>query len=275
MAIEITEEHLRNLIVVKRDALVERLNNLVDNDEEQQLIMNALDEAYNILTSLSYIFQYSSNIKVWKHATDLDRKDIFSCFGNYETVIGESAKAFVYEKINDYFSQSAFTLKELDWFYLDFITAVAYRSNVSRLSDQDFAQVYPNIYSAIQKYDDNGFFPLALLVIWTLIKWVIGIFVLIIMWGIAEKGDAVFGYIAVALIFLRIYLFYRNFNKWNALKKASMQKLFKLKKLYSVLSDTNLHWDLIAEDAKACRDNDLDLPIALHTAIKRDELHTV
>lgn len=275
MAIEITEEHLRNLIVVKRDALVEKLNNLVDDDEEQQLIMSALDEAYKILNSLSYIFQYSANIEVWKHATDLDRKDIFSCFGNYETVIGENAKAFVYEKINDYFSQSVFTLKELDWFYLDFITAVAYRSNVSRLSDEDFAQVYPNIYAAIAKFDDNGFFPLARLVIWTLIKWAIGIYILIVMFGVAGNGDAVFAYIAIALIVLRIYLFYRNFNKWNALKKASMHKLFKLKKLYSVLSDTNLHWDLIAEDVKDCRDNDLDLPIALHTAIKRGTLHNI
>jgi hypothetical protein len=89
------------------------------------------------------------------------------------------------------------------------------------------------------------------------------------MFGVAASGNAVFAYIAIGLILLRAYLFYRNFNRWNALKKLSMQKLFKLKKLYSVLSATNLHWDLIAEDVKACRDSDLDLPIALHTAIKR------
>lgn len=269
MTIEITQEHLTNLIVAKRDKLVERLNNLVDNDEEQQLIMSALDEAYKILSALPYIFQYSVSGDVWRHATDLDKKDVFSCFGSFETVIGADAKAFVYEKINDYFSQKLFVLDELDWFYLDFITAVAYRSNVNRLSDEDFAEVYPTLYSAIQKFDDKGFVPLIGLAIWTLIKWAIGIYVLVVMFGVAASGNAVFAYIAIGLILLRAYLFYRNFNKWNALKKLSMQKLFKLKKLYSVLSDTNIHWDLIAEDVKACRDCDLDLPIALHTAIKR------
>jgi predicted transcriptional regulator with HTH domain len=153
------------------------------------------------------------------------KKEIFDCFGNVETVIGEEAKSFVFEKINDYFSQKLFVLDELDWFYLDFITAVTYRSNVNRLSDEDFAEVYPSLNSAIQQYDNKSFVPLIGLVLWTLVKWLIGICVLIVMFGVAERGDMVFAYIAIGLILLRIYIFYKNFNRWNQLKKLSMQIL--------------------------------------------------
>jgi hypothetical protein len=269
MATEISLDYLHKLLVSEWESITNSLESLNDSYEEQERIELAQKKIKEIYDALPYIFQYSANSGVWKHIADLDSKTYFENFGNYETITKDEVKDFIYEKVNDYFSQSLIKFKEIDWFYLDFITAVSYRVNANKLSDLNLSEIYPNLYSAIQKYDDKGFFPLFKLCAWTLVKWAVALYLLVVMFGMASSGNEAVGYIAVALILLRIYLFYRDFTKFSLLEKISKQKLAKLKKLYAVFNDKNLHWDLIEQDVRACRDCDLELPIALHTAIKR------
>jgi hypothetical protein len=269
MAYSITKKRISDILIARRNQFEEK-SSLVANDSavSAQLAKSILT-ANELLSDLSWLFKYPVSDEEWAHVDNLDSTSNFNCFGKYEFVTDDEVYRFICERVEMYFSQDFVRDEELDFFYIDYMVAVSYRYLSKKMGDTDFSLAYPKLNRAMDKFDGDNIWALIYYVLGKLIKYLIYTFIFVILVGMHSDGNELAGIVAIALVIYKIYTWVAQAKKLSKLKAITRSKLNKLKKLYELMSDGVVRWQVFSDDVKLLRSLDVDLPIAILSAINK------
>lgn len=270
MANVITKKRIRELLAEKRDALVLQRDAEVDGTEMRAALDGAIGYVTDLLADVEWLFKYPRNEEQWEHVSNLDSAAIFDTFGKYEIVTEDDVYNFLCERIKSYFELHCIQDDELDFFYIDYALAVSYRYQAKKMGDADFAKAFPKLSAAIEKWDGERVSALVYYIVLKLVKYVAMILLLLVLVAYASEGSTFAGLLAAGLVGYKIYSWVSQVRKFTKLKEQTSGKLQKLKKTYELLADGVVRWKVLADDAKLLREIDVDLPLAIHTAIERN-----
>jgi hypothetical protein len=121
----------------------------------------------------------------------------------------------------------------------------------------------------MDKFDGDNIWALIYYVLGKLIKYLIYTFIFVILVGMHSDGNELAGIVAIALVIYKIYTWVAQAKKLSKLKAITRSKLNKLKKLYELMSDGVVRWQVFSDDVKLLRSLDVDLPIAILSAINK------
>ncbi len=261
MLATVTKAELLNSVVLIRETLCHQ------HMEESAEVDKIIDACNSVSNDLTWFFKYTNDDETWSHVANLATTSPFSTFLSVDTVATENVSTFLYELAENYFSQDIVKVDLLDWFYLDFISAVHYRVLTKQYSDYDFKSSFPVIHAAIQKFDGDNYLALLSYGFFKLLKYAIGFFVLVVLFSLAAEGSLASGLFGASLILYKIYSLYSEVKRYHVLQTKSVVKLNRFQKFYDLFSSRTVRWDLVTEDIKNFRVLDIDFPLAIDTAI--------
>jgi hypothetical protein len=237
---------------------------VVASQENETEITSLYQDMY---TNIDWMFRYVADKKTWSHVENLELVNPFDTFIGVDTVATENVSSFLYERAEIYFKQSHFKTSELDWFYLDYVVAVTYRSLLNQYDENDYKTAYPSIYKAIDGYGRSGFFPLLKYVGISLVKnsLIFGISIFLIL--MALDGNALLSIFGIGLIIWKFYGWYSQRSLFRKLNEKSSFNLSQINYLYKLFADGCVRWDLLEYEIKRLRDLSIDLPLVLDTAV--------
>ena len=267
-------------ITVTRTQLTERLREILDPILNRHLSENLVRDASsddsifveccrNISNDLCYMFGYTADGEIWSHIDNLATTNPFPNFFGLSINMLEFAEVsnFLYDKAEAYFSQDLVRLKELDWFYLDFVIAVSYRVLSKAYGDKDFAAAYPVLSKAINDFHGSNYWVLVKYILLKLVKNSLVVGLVIFLFFVAADGHTWAGLLGGSLFALKLYRWFSQIRMYGKLNLKSKERLEQIVNLYKLFSNGIVRWDLLEQDIKRFRVLGIEFPLAIDTAI--------
>jgi len=267
-----TKEILVKILVDIRNPVVDREFGGRSNDDSSNQDLPLIKSCNSLINDLDWMFRYTLDEQNWSHIENLGIESPFKNVMSIDIVASKNISDFLFERAESYFSQNLIKKDELDWFYLDFIVAVNYRVQAKKLSDDDFSSSYPNLWKAIEKFDGSNYLALLTYGLGKVIKNGIGVFIVLVLCSMASEGYPILGAIAFFLVAFKCYRWYGQMRKFSKLSALSREKLKKIQQLYALFSSGIVRWNLLVEDIKNLRLLGVDFPLAIDSAITRQNL---
>jgi hypothetical protein len=171
-----------------------------------------------------------------------------------------------------YFADSEFRDEELDWLYLELLFVGCYKNyQKNEQLNNRLLEYFPTIKKVIDYFANGKYIQLAIYLIFTTSVFLVK---LLIVGVLLYQGSDNYALSALGVIFILIYFYNKNKNYkritdlMDAGNNELQAKLSVVKKVYSLLSTKNIHWDILEDEVNNARHQGIEIPSAIYTAIK-------
>jgi len=171
-----------------------------------------------------------------------------------------------------YFTNSEFRDDELDWLYLEILLVGCYKSyQKNEQLNNRLLEYFPSLKKSIEYFAESKYIQLTLYLLFT---FAIFLTKLIVVIALLYQGSENYALSGLGVIFVLMYFYNKNKNYkritdlMDAGNNELQSKLAIIKKVYSLLSTKNIHWDILEDEVNSARQQGIEIPSAIYTAIK-------
>jgi hypothetical protein len=166
-----------------------------------------------------------------------------------------------------YFADSEFRDEELDWLYLELLFVGCYKNyQKNEQLNNRLLEYFPTIKKVIDYFANGKYIQLAIYLIFTTSVFLVK---LLIVGVLLYQGSDNYALSALGVIFILIYFYNKNKNYkritdlMDAGNNELQAKLSVVKKVYSLLSTKNIHWDILEDEVNNARHQGIEIPSAI------------
>ena len=174
-----------------------------------------------------------------------------------------------------YFAESEFRDKELDWLYLELLLVGCYKNyQKNEQLNNRLIEYFPTIKKVIDYFVNDKYIQLAFYLILTISIFLIK---LLVVGVLLYQGSDNYALGALGVFFVLMYFYNKNKNYkritdlMDAGNSELQNKLSVVKKVYSLLSTKNIHWDILEDEVNNARQQGIEIPSSIYTAIKANK----
>jgi hypothetical protein len=228
--------------------------------------LSHLNDSFDALTRC---MNFSNSWDSWHHINlDNTLEDRLNNFNSdwYSYINGCADKYFA-NKDNE------FRDDELDWLYLEILLVGCYKNyQKNEQLNNRLLEYFPTLKKSFDYFIDGKYIQLAFSLLFATAIFLIK---LIIVGVLLYEGGENYALGALGIIFVLIYFYNRNKNYkritdlMDAGNNELQAKLAIIKKVYSLLSTKNIHWDILEDEVNNARHQGIEIPSAIYTAIKQ------